>query len=325
MSASPANAERAHASALRIIFMGTPAFALPSLRILLENQYTLPAVVTVPDKHAGRGQMLSPSPVKVLAAKSGIPVLQPDRLDEPSFVDQLKRYEADLFVVVAFRILPEVLIGIPRLGAFNLHASLLPKYRGAAPINWAIMNGEDETGVTTFFLQRTVDTGNIILQARVPIGDEETSGELHDKLSEVGAEIVLHSVRLIEAGRVQRTIQDDSQASAAPKIFKEHCRINWTCSSSRVHNQIRGLSPKPGAYTYHGETHIKVLRSGIRDAKDFAPVPVPGTVIRSGHAVLVATGDGIVELLELQQEGKKRLSADEFLRGYHLNTGDRFH
>src|SRR5260221_598576 len=199
---------------MRIVFMGTPDFALPSLRILLENRYPIVGVVTVPDKPAGRGQQVATSPVKEFARQSGLNLLQPDSLKEPDFVSALQLLEPDLFVVVAFRILPAQVFTIPKTGAFNLHASLLPKYRGAAPINWAIIKGERETGVTTFFLEAKVDTGKIILQARVPIGENETAGELHDKLSDVGAELVLHTVRLIELGKAARTPQENSIASA---------------------------------------------------------------------------------------------------------------
>jgi len=246
---------------MRLVFMGTPEFALPSLKILLEHRYTIAGVVTVPDKPAGRGQQVAISPVKVFAIQNALNLLQPESLKDPAFIENLQSLDPDLFVIVAFRILPVTVFMIPKIGAFNLHASLLPKYRGAAPINWAIIKGERESGVTTFFLQEKVDTGNIILQARVPIGENETAGELHDKLAEVGAEIVLHTVRLIESGKADRKPQDDTLASPAPKILKEHCRIDWKKTAREVHDFVRGLSPKPGAFTFHRETMLKIHRT----------------------------------------------------------------
>ena len=225
----------------------------------------------------------------------------------------------EIAVVVAFRILPAEVFSIPSLGAFNLHASLLPKYRGAAPINWAIIRGEHETGVTTFFLNETVDTGNVILQARVPIGEEDTAGDLHDKLSEVGAEIVLHTVRLIERNKATPKAQDETASSPAPKIFKEDCRIQWNTHAGEVHNFIRGLSPKPCAYTFHHQTMLKIYRSRVAETSS---TPVPGTILNSDRRLIVGTRQGTLELLELQQEGKRKLSAEEFLRGYRLTEGE---
>ena len=213
---------------MRIVFMGTPGFAVPSLNILFANGYTVVGVVTVADKPVGRGQHVTLSPVKAAAQDHHVQtILQPESLGDPVFIEQLKSLNPDLFVVVAFRILPPAVFGIPRFGAFNLHASLLPKYRGAAPINWAIINGEKETGVTTFFLQEKVDTGNIILQARMPIRPDQTAGEVHDLLAEIGAEIVLHTVRLIETGKAVPKPQADSGATPAPKLFRDDCRIDW--------------------------------------------------------------------------------------------------
>ncbi len=305
---------------MRILFMGTPEFALPSLSILLDNSYEIPAVVTVPDKPQGRGRKTSQSPVKQAALERGLTVLQPATLKDPSFLAELSDLKPDLIVVVAFRILPPEVFTLPPLGTLNLHASLLPKYRGAAPINWAIIHGEEQTGVTTFFIRQAVDTGSILLQARVRIGPDETAGELHDTLAAVGAEIVLHTVRLIEAGKPRTHDQDDTHATNAPKIFTRDCRIDWSKSAGTVHNFIRGLSPLPTAWTMHGERTIKIYRSQVSKS---AKRGKPGTVLHAtGDSLLVGTGDGVVTVLELQQEGRRRMTASEFLRGYPLHEGD---
>lgn len=307
---------------MRIVFMGTPDFALPSLSLLLDQSYTIPAVVTVPDKAQGRGQKTACSPVKAFALERGLEVLQPESLKDPSFHAKLAALKPDLIVVVAFRVLPREVFGLPPHGTFNLHASLLPKYRGAAPINWAIINGEKETGVTTFFLKESVDTGSVILQARVRIGSEETAGELHDKLAEVGGEIVLQTVRLIEAGKVRLHDQDEKEATKAPKIFKDDCRVEWRKSAAAVHDFVRGLSPIPGAWTTHKGRMLKIYRSRGTEGKK-GEGGAPGTVALAEHdEVLVNTGDGMVSILELQQEGRKKMNAAEFLRGYDLKVGD---
>jgi len=301
--------------------MGTPEFAVPSLRILCDNKHPIVSVVTAPDKPKGRGQAVLPSPIKQFALQHELPILQPALLDDESFVAQLKGLEPDLFVVVAFRILPRSVFSIPKLGAFNLHASLLPKYRGAAPINWAIINGENETGVTTFFLEDRVDTGEVILQARVPIGPDATYGETYETLSDVGAEIVMHTCRLIEMGKALRRSQDSSQASVAPKIFKEQCGIDWSKTAFQVHNFVRGLSPVPCAYTHYGSKMLRVFRTRMCRAATSEP---PGTICEARERLRVATGDGVVEIMELQQENRLRMSATEFLRGSKLAVGDRF-
>ncbi len=306
---------------MRIVFMGTPAFAVPSLKILLENNYTIAGVVTVPDKPAGRGQQIISSAVKQFAVEHTLEVFQPERLTNGDFQVTLQSLKADLFVVVAFRILPPEIFRLPSKGSFNLHASLLPKYRGAAPINWAIINGETETGVTTFFLDEKVDTGNIILQARVPITPEETAGELYDNLAEVGAEIVLHSVRLIEAGKVSLKSQDHALAIPAPKIFKDQCRIDWNKKSIEVHNFVRGVSPKPCAFTMYNGTLMNIVRVAIAEP---ARNGLPGEIIEAGQRLIVSTGNGAVEILEIQQEGKRKMPAADFLRGSKIKTGVRF-
>jgi methionyl-tRNA formyltransferase len=300
--------------------MGTPAFAVPSLKILLDNNYPIVGVVTVPDKPAGRGQQISSSAIKQFSVGQQLEILQPEKLNDRAFIEQLQSLKPDLFVVVAFRILPAEVFTIPKLGAFNLHASLLPKYRGAAPINWAIIKGERETGVTTFFLEEKVDTGSMILQARVPIKPDETAGELFDKLSEVGAEIVLHTVRLIEMGKAVPKPQDNALASPAPKIFKEQCKIDWSKSASEVHDFIRGLSPKPCAFTRYGEIMLNVYRSKVVEN---SRTNTPGEIVKADEQLVVSTANGAIEILEIQQEGKKKLSAVEFLRGSRITVGER--
>lgn len=311
--------------------MGTPDFALPSLKILLEHQYQIASVVTSPDKPKGRGQRISSSPIKEFACEKNLPILQPEDLRHPSFVNQLMGLKPDLIVVVAFRILPQEIFTLPRYGSLNLHASLLPRYRGAAPINWAIIRGEKETGVTTFYLKEKVDTGGIILQARVKIGPDETAGELQDKLAEVGAEIVLQSVRLIELGKVTVREQEEQLATTAPKIFKEDCRIDWNRSAQDVHNFVRGLSPSPTGWTRHGETVLKIyatqlLESSTSDterARALTHPSKPGQVVCvSKDLLLVQTNDGPIALREIQQEGRKRMTASEFLRGYSIKVDD---
>ena len=310
---------------MKIVFMGTPEFAVPSLEILLKNKYEVAAVVTAPDKPRGRGQQVSFTPVKETALKHSLPLLQPSKLDGPDFVSSLTSIAPDLFVVVAFRILPSKVFSIPTSGAFNLHASLLPKYRGAAPINWAIINGEKESGVTTFFLQEKVDTGNVILQARVAITEAMTAGELHDTLSEVGAEIVLQTVRLIELGKVNPRKQEDSLASPAPKIFKENCRIDWNRPTVNVRNFIRGLSPLPTAWAVHGDKILKIYNTALLKEGDAGLTKQemgPGSIaIQGNKQMFVATGAGFLEVLELQQEGRKRMSVAEFLKGYTFEKG----
>ncbi|MDP1676545.1 MAG: methionyl-tRNA formyltransferase [Bacteroidota bacterium] len=309
---------------MKIIFMGTPDFAVPSLDILLKNNYTISAIVTAPDKPRGRGQQVSFTPVKEFAQKHSIPVLQPEQLKDESFISRISNLKPDLFIVVAFRILPKEVYTIPAKGSFNLHASLLPKYRGAAPINWAIINGEKESGVTTFFLQDKVDTGNIILQKRIPISDEMNAGELHDALSEIGANAVLETVRLIESGKVNPQQQDNTLSSPAPKIFKETCRINWKQNTDSIHNFVRGLSPYPAAWTVHDDKQIKIFRSKNSEFRIQNSESNVGGIVVTQNKIIVNTSDGSIEILELQQEGKKRMSAEEFLRGYRFSENSKF-
>jgi methionyl-tRNA formyltransferase len=307
---------------MTIVFMGTPEFAVPSLRILMEQGCTIAAVVTAPDKPRGRGQHVSCTPVKEFALAHGLPVMQPDTLRDPSFADTLRALAPDLFVVVAFRILPKEVFTIPSRGAFNLHASLLPKYRGAAPINWAIINGDTESGVTTFFLQEKVDTGNIILQKAIPVPGTMNAGELHDALMTLGASAVAETVRMIEEHRVVPLPQDDRLTSPAPKIFKDDCRIPWDRPALAIHNFIRGLSPHPAAWTTLHDKVVKVYGSRLAEAA--LQNGLPGTLLTAEGRLFVHTGADAVEILELQLEGKKRLSAAEFLRGHRLTSESAF-
>jgi methionyl-tRNA formyltransferase len=299
---------------MRIIFMGTPQFAIPSLEILLNYGYDICAVVTVPDKKKGRGLKLSEPDVKKYAISKGLNILQPENSKEPAFIEKLRSLDPDLIIVVAFRILPREVFTIPKLGSFNLHASLLPKYRGAAPVNWAIINGEKITGVSTFFLKEKVDTGNIILQKEIEITSDDTAGSLSGKLSVLGAEAVLDTVKLIERNEVQTLMQDDSLATPAPKIFHDDCRINWNNDVYRVHDFIRGLSPYPGAFTYLDGKMIKILfgraAGGTSSGND-----APGKIISENKSIFVQTGLGIYEILRLKPEGKKEMSAQEFING----------
>jgi methionyl-tRNA formyltransferase len=302
--------------------MGTPEFAVPSLEILDKNGHTISAVVTTPDKERGRGQQMSFTAVKRAALDAGYPVLQPVSLKDPSFADALRESAADVFVVVAFRILPREIHTIPPKGSFNLHASLLPKYRGAAPINWALMNGETESGVTTFFLQDAVDTGSIILQSRITIQEDMTAGELHDQLAVLGAGSVLQTVNLIQAGNVVPLPQSNSGATPAPKIFRDDCRIRWDRTIREIHNHVRGLSPYPAAWTVHRGKVIKIYRT--RTAAVMMPVLESGSVFAHEGRLFAVAADGPIEILEIQQEGKRRMTAEEFLRGYTVNTGEKF-
>lgn len=298
---------------MRIVFFGTPEFAIPSLDILLKNDYQIVGVVTAPDKEKGRGLKLNFSPVKKFALSKNLILLQPESLKDLDFQIQLKELKPDLGIVVAYRILPREVYTIPQLGTFNLHASLLPKYRGAAPIQWALINGEKVTGVTTFFLEEKVDTGNIILQREVPIDDEDNFQTLHDKLAIVGSQLVLETVKLIETGKFELIPQDESLATPAPKITKEICRINWFNRAQEIHNLIRGLTPTPGAFTIHNGKVIKIYKSKITDLKS---ADTPGKVVLDKNEIFVNTGDYLLLILELQPESRRRMTVNEFLLGY---------
>lgn len=309
---------------LRIIFMGTPEFAVPSLEVLIENKLTVAAVITAPDKPQGRGQKMMPSPVKECALKYNIPVLQPANLKSPDFLEELKSYHANLQVVVAFRMLPEAVWSMPALGTFNLHASLLPQYRGAAPINWAIINGEKETGATTFFLKHEIDTGSIIFQEKEPILDTDNVGSLYDRLMKSGSQLVLKTVRAIEKGEYPSIVQPtEGEIKHAPKIFKETCEINWNQSSESVRNFVRGLSPYPGAWANLNEKVFKILKCEVKQSTvDGLPAGQAGRQSTAGSLktddktyLSVKSSDGWVSIEELQPEGKKKMNIQEFLRG----------
>lgn len=302
---------------LRLVFMGTPDFAVPSLDILRENGYDIAGVVTAPDKPSGRGLKVSQSAVKKYASSYGLPVLQPPRLKDPEFIRQLKALKADIQVVVAFRMLPEMVWNMPPLGTINLHASLLPQYRGAAPINWAILNGEKETGVTTFKLQHDIDTGAIIFQDKVSIGDHQTAGELHDELMHRGAALLLKTIRAIVSGDYRLIPQSQLPVQAihhAPKIFKDDARISWSGEVDSIYNLIRGLSPYPTAWTTLNGKILKIFTS----AKTEDPgSPEPGTAQTDHLSFLrIAAVNGWIYLEEIQLEGKKRMDIAGFLRGY---------
>jgi methionyl-tRNA formyltransferase len=302
---------------LKIVFMGTPDFAVASLKALLENGLKVVGVITAPDKPAGRGQKINESAVKRYAVEQGIPVLQPVKLKDPKFLDDLKQLNADLQVIVAFRMLPEVVWNMPPKGTINLHASLLPQYRGAAPINWAIINGEKESGVTTFFLKQEIDTGDLLFSERVPIKPTDTAGDLHDKLMDTGARLLVRTVRAIELGEYKEQPQTaDSELKPAPKIFKEDCLINWNQPAEKVYNFIRGLSPHPSSFT---RLQGKILKIYTADVELTEPGVEPGRFSTDHKTYLkFACNDGFVLVLEIQIEGKKRMKVDEFLRGGRL-------
>ena len=308
----------------KILFSGTPDFAVESLKILVENGYNICGVITAPDKPAGRGMQMQQSAVKKYALSKGLYILQPEKLKDAVFLSEVASLKADLHIVVAFRMMPEQLWSMPRLGTLNLHASLLPQYRGAAPINRAIMNGETTTGVTTFFLKHEIDTGDIILSDKVDIGPTETAGELHDRLMHIGAALVLKTVQQIEKGNLSTTPQKSitSELKHAPKIFKNDCIINWSDKTSTVFNQIRGLSPYPGAFTMledkNGKTlTLKIYSALLLESKELSET---GKIISDNKSFLnITTSDGIISIKELQLEGKKRMSAEEFLRGFSIN------
>jgi methionyl-tRNA formyltransferase len=306
---------------LRIVFMGTPEFAATSLDALCQSRHEVVGVVTVADKPAGRGLQLQSSPVKRLALERGIPVLQPMKLKDPLFLDELRALNADLFVVVAFRMLPEAVWSMPPLGSVNLHGSLLPKYRGAAPINRAIMNGETETGVTIFFLQHEIDTGRVIVRERMPIGPDTTAGELHDEMMHLGARVLVEAASAIADNRADAVEQDqlmpaNTDVPSAPKIFKEDCKVDWSWSVTRVHNHVRGLSPYPAAWSELEGKNVKLFRGNPLLGKKLS-----ATFETDGKTYLwFRCSNGAYNIQTLQLEGKKRMEIEEFLRGWRSNA-----
>lgn len=306
---------------LRIVFMGTPDFAVASLDILVQEGYQIVGVITAPDKPAGRGLQLQESAVKKYAVEKGLRILQPEKLKNPEFLEELTALKAHLQVVVAFRMLPEVVWNMPPLGTINVHASLLPDYRGAAPINWAIINGEKATGVTTFKLQHAIDTGNVLFSAQVPITDDETAGELHDDLMQTGAQVLLKTVAAIAAGTAEERPQpalDPEKIKHAPKIFKEDGRINWQQPIDKIYNLVRGLSPYPTAWTTLQDKQLKIFKASKEHA---TPTVAPGEPVTDNRSYLkIAASDGYLVLQEIQLEGKKKMEIEAFLRGFRLSN-----
>jgi len=317
--------------------MGTPGFAVAPLRMLLEFGYNVVGVITAPDRRAGRGKKISHSEVKnyILSQEKPIPVLQPENLKDPSFIEELHTLKPDLQIVVAFRMLPELVWSIPSMGTFNLHASLLPQYRGAAPINHVLMNGEEETGVTTFFIDEKIDTGKILLQKSIAIGDDETAGELHDKLMDLGASLVLETVQQLSSTQLEATSQDQYMDAAfglklAPKIFKEDCRIDWDLPGEILFNLIRGLSPYPGAFTMLKKEDGDLGKAGNAiqcklfkvNKEEASHQEHPGSIFTDGKGTLkVAVKDGWIHVYSIQQEGKRRMEIKDFLAGFNFGNG----
>ncbi len=309
----------------RILFMGTPEFAVAPLKALVEAGAEIAAVVTAPDKPAGRGKKLTSSSVKTYTVSElDCPVLQPEKLRDPKFTDRLKTFNADLFIVVAFRMLPEIVWSIPQKGTVNLHASLLPQYRGAAPINWCLINGEKETGVTTFLIDQEIDTGRILLQKKIEIGPDENAGSLHDRLMRAGSELIVKTVDQLMEGTIEAIDQRDfdipeEQLKKAPRIYKSDCRINWNRNREDIHNLVRGLSPYPAAFTFLHCSNREDLHLRILDTKQL-PDPVkltPGTIATDQkNYIRVACADGWLEITSLQPAGRKKMSGGEFVRGF---------
>ncbi|PXV64685.1 methionyl-tRNA formyltransferase [Dysgonomonas alginatilytica] len=317
---------------LRIVFMGTPDFAVASLRVLVENNYNVVGVITMPDKPSGRGHKIQHSAVKQYALEQNLPILQPEKLKNENFIEELKTLRADLQIVVAFRMLPEVIWDMPRLGTFNLHASLLPQYRGAAPINWAIINGEKETGATTFFLTHEIDTGKIIAQERIPIGESDNVGKIHDELMNMGAKLVQKTVDLLLEDKVDAIPQEqffnnEADLKSAPKIFKETCRIDWNKPVEQIYNHIRGLSPYPVAWTELytiGEEPIAAKIYSANKIQTEGQLPVGSISTDNKTYLQIACMGGAIEVKEIQLPGKKAMKIDELLRGYKFQEGSYF-
>ncbi len=305
---------------LRILFMGTPDFAVGILDTILKNDFEIVGVITAPDKPAGRGQKLSQSAVKTYALEHDLPILQPVNLKAPEFLEELRSLNANLQIVVAFRMLPELVWKMPELGTFNLHASLLPDYRGAAPINWAIMNGETKTGVSTFFIDEKIDTGAVILRKEIAITPDETAGTLHDKLMHLGSEAVIETLRLIENNKVTTEIQPEQETKTAYKLNKDNCKINWELDGSAIYNHIRGLHPYPAAWTYFNDGahqwNVKIFDVIYTKEKHNH---APGSIIAEKKKLKIATKDGFIEILSLQFPGKKRMATADLLNGISLS------
>lgn len=307
---------------MKIVFMGTPDFAVVSLLKLIGSKHEVTAIVTIPDKAQGRGLKVKSSAVKKAALQNGIETLQPSKLDDPVFIKKLNEIKADIFVVVAFRILPESVFSIPSYGTVNVHASLLPKFRGAAPINWAIIKGEKESGVTTMLINKKVDTGNILLQRKTAIDSSMNAGELHDALAESGANLLVETLAQIESNAIKPLTQNDVEATAAPKIKKETCHLNFQQPVRDVYNLVRGLSPYPAAFSYHNKKFLKIYKASISN-EPFCK-HTPGKVVNiKKDSFTVSCLDGALDIFEVQLEGKKRMSVKDFFNGYKIELGDR--
>ena len=310
------------ASPLRIVYMGNPDFAVRPLEIMLQHNYNVVAVVTGQDKPAGRGKKINESAVKVYAKEKNLPILQPESLKDEVFLQELQALNIDLIVVVAFKMLPKVVWQIPKIGTINIHASLLPQYRGAAPINWAIINGEKKTGVTSFLINEVIDTGNILLKKEVAIADDETAGTLHDKLQESGSLLLLETLQLLENGKTQgidqKTLfQNESELKPAPKIFKDTCKINWNNSTENINNHIRGFSPYPGAWTQIKKNDtISVLKIFVAHCIIENHTLPTGVIVNKNNSIAITTQDGFIQPIEIQIEGKRRMNIHDFLNGF---------
>ncbi len=302
-----------------IVFMGTPEFGIPAME-KIHKEYGIKAVITAPDKPKGRGKKVLPPPVKIVAEQLGIPVLQPEKMKSPQFLEELRNLKPDIIVIIAFRILPEEVWGASKLGTFNIHASILPRYRGAAPINWAIINGEERTGLTSFLLAQKVDTGNIIMQHELNIPEGATAGDLHDIMMPIAADMALETCRILLEGNYKVYSQDHSKATPAPKIFQDFCRIKWTMHSKDLRNFIHGLSPSPGAWTMWGNKRLKILRTEFTACG----TGEPGTYLIKDGKLLIQANKGLISVLELQLQGKKDMKTSEFLAGYRGDTEGKF-
>ena len=307
---------------MKIIFMGTPDFAVPSLEKLANSNHEIISVVTGPDKKKGRGQKVHSTPIKQVAEKYNLPILQPISLKDEEFKKQLEKLQPDIFVVVAFRILPKNIINIPKFGSVNLHSSLLPKYRGAAPINWAVLNGDKETGITIFQIEPKVDTGDMLLQNKIKIQETDTCQEVHDNLSILGADSLLEALDNLESGTTSKIPQNDSMATKAPKIYPEMGEIDWSKEANEIKNQIHGLSPFPGAYSFFNKKRIKILRANIEMKNENSE---PGSIVIINKKLLgIQTGNGILYPIELQKEGKRAMPVQNFLNGFQGKIGEKF-
>lgn len=310
---------------MRIVFMGTPEFAVPSLDILVKNGMDVVMVVTQPDKPKGRGYKVSYPPVKEYALKNNIPVMQPEKIGSSESVEQLKKLNPDLFVTCAFgQFLTQEVLDIPRYGTINVHGSLLPKYRGAAPIQWAIINGEEKTGVTTMLTALKLDAGDILMSREIPVDDDMTAGQLHDKMSVLGAKLLLETIHGLEQGTITPVPQNEAEATYAPRIVRETGKINWEASAVSVHNLVRGTDPWPGAYSYLGGRRIRIWKTKIRD-KELISGKKPGTIIDvKRNFISVQTGKGVVDVFEIQYDGGKRMTVEQYLCGHEIKPGDCF-